>query len=243
MNTPRFHSAIVTGASRGLGQALAEALVAAGTGVLLVARDPTELEAAVSRIRRRFPQVPVHGFAGDVADKHQTHAIAAAAEALVGPADLLIHNASTLGPLPLRPLWDLDCEDLAAVLETNLVGPFRLTKVLAGAMTLRRRGTILHISSDAASSAYPGWGAYGVSKAAQDHLSRSLAADFEAQFGRGLAPRFLAVDPGEMDTRMHADAMPDADRESLTAPAVVADRILRWLETEPPSGSRATELT
>ena len=110
---------------------------------------------------------------------------------------------STLGPTPLRLLLDTECEDLAGVLETNLVGPFRLTKVLAGAMAIRGAGTIVHISSDAAVEPYPRWGAYGISKAAQDHLSRILAAELD-----GTGVRILAVDPGEVDTVMHAAAMP-----------------------------------
>ncbi|MES2642287.1 MAG: SDR family oxidoreductase [Myxococcota bacterium] len=222
---PTFHGAIVTGASRGLGAAFARALAASGTRVLLVGRDRAALDMVVARIRADGGDA--HAFSADIADKHQTHALAAAAEALVGPVDLLIHNASTLGPLPLRSLFELACEDLADVLETNLVGPFRLTKVVAGSMALRGRGTVLHISSDAATNAYPGWGAYGVSKAAQDHLARSFAADSE-----GTNIRFLSVDPGEMDTRMHDDAMPglsDADRAALGHPDDVARRILASL--------------
>ncbi len=246
-SSPQFTAAIVTGASRGLGFSIAEGLARVGTRVLLVARSSDDVTAAVARILAAHPGIladHVHGFAGDIADKHQTHAIAAAAEALGGPVDLLVHNASTLGPLPLRPLWDLACEDLAAVLEVNLIGPFRLTKVVAGAMALRGRGTVLHISSDAATSAYPGWGAYGVSKAAQDHLVRSFAADFAASgFPPDRVPRFYAVDPGEMDTKMHADAVPDADRATLTHPDAVAERILRWLATNPSTGARATELS
>lgn len=225
-----FHGAIVTGASRGLGAAFARALAAVGTRVLLVGRDRTALDAVVARIRADGGDA--HAFAADIADKHQTHALAAAAETLVGPVDLLIHNASTLGPLPLRPLFDLACEDLAHVLETNLVGPFRLTKVVAGSMALRGRGTVLHISSDAATNAYPGWGAYGVSKAAQDHLARSFAADLAGAGGQPGPVRFLSVDPGEMDTRMHDDAMPglsEADRASLGRPDEVARRILASL--------------
>lgn len=239
MTSPSFQSAIVTGASRGLGAALADTLAATGTRVLLVARSPEDLSETIGLLQARHGMDRVHGFSADIADKHQTYGIAAAAEDLIGPVDLLIHNASTLGPLPLRPLWDLDCEDLASVLETNLIGPFRLTKIVAGAMALRGRGTILHISSDAAVSAYPGWGAYGVSKAAVDHLVRSFAADFGQAGGQ---PRFLSVDPGEMDTRMHADAVPDADRSTLAAPSTVALRILRWLSTAPSTGSRAAEL-
>ena len=163
------------------------------------------------------------------------HAIAGQAQGLVGEIGIAIHNASTLGPVPLRLLLDTECEDLASVLETNLVGPFRLTKILAGAMALRGDGVIVHISSDAAVEAYPRWGAYGVSKAAQDQLSRVLAAEL-ADTG----VRVLAVDPGEMDTKMHADAMPDADPATLQRPGDVAARIVEMIENAAaaPSGAR-----
>ena len=137
--------------------------------------------------------------------------------------------------MPLRLLLDTECEELAAVLETNLVGPFRLTKILAGAMALRGEGVVVHVSSDAAVEAYPRWGAYGISKAAQDHLSRILAAELQ-----GTGVRILAVDPGEMDTKMHADAVPDADRATLQRPADVAARIVQMIEddADAPSGAR-----
>ncbi len=146
-----------------------------------------------------------------------------------------MHNASTLGPTPLRLLLDTECEDLAQVLETNLVGPFRLTKVLAGAMAIRGAGVIVHISSDAAVEPYARWGAYGASKAAQDHLSKILAAELE-----GTGVRVLAVDPGEMDTAMHAAAIPEADRATLQRPADVAARIVEMIEDEAraPTGTR-----
>ncbi|HEU4610924.1 MAG TPA: SDR family oxidoreductase, partial [Kofleriaceae bacterium] len=191
--------ALVTGASRGLGRALAEALAARGARVAMVARDAAPLAEAVAAIRGRGGIA--HAIAADISDKHAVHRIAGQAQGLVGEVGIAIHNASSLGPVPLRLLLDTECEDLAAVLETNLVGPFRLTKILAGAMALRGDGVIVHISSDAAVEPYPRWGAYGVSKAAQDHLSRVLAAEL-AETG----VRVLAVDPGEMDTRMHADA-------------------------------------
>lgn len=215
--------ALITGASRGLGRALAEALAARGARVVLVAREPGPLHDAVATIRARGGQA--HAVAGDVADKDAIHRIAGQAHGLVGDLALAVHNASTLGPTPLRLLLDTECEDLAAVLETNLVGPFRLTKVLAGAMALRGAGTIVHVSSDAAVEAYPRWGAYGVSKAAQDHLSRILAAEL-ADTG----VRVLAVDPGEMDTAMHAAAIPDADRASLPRPDAVARAIVAMIE-------------
>jgi NAD(P)-dependent dehydrogenase (short-subunit alcohol dehydrogenase family) len=217
--------AIVTGASRGLGRALAELLAAKGARVALVAREPRPLADVVAGIRARGGDA--QAIAGDIADKEAVHRIAGQAHALVGDIAIAIHNASTLGPVPLRLLLDTECEDLAAVLETNLVGPFRLTKVLAGAMALRGEGTIVHISSDAAVEPYPRWGAYAVSKAAQDHLSRILAAEL-AETG----VRILAVDPGEMDTKMHADAVPDADRATLQRPADVAQRIVAMIEDE-----------
>src|SRR5215207_3998201 len=176
-----------------------------------------------------------HAAAGDISDKQAVHRIAGQAQGLVGELDIVIHNASTLGPTPLRLLLDTECEDLAAVLETNLVGPFRLTKVLAGAMALRGAGVIVHVSSDAAVAAYPRWGAYGISKAAQDHLSRILAAELE-----GTGVRVLAVDPGEMDTAMHAAAIPDADPATLARPEQVARRIIAMIHDEhrAPSGAR-----
>lgn len=229
-----YETALITGASRGLGLALMQRLGRAGTRVVGVARDAPTLEAEVNALRRAGADA--HAVAADVADKRAVHRIAGVAAALVGPIDLLIHNASTLGPTPLRLLLDTECEDLEAVLQTNLVGPFRLSKLIAGAMALRGRGTILHISSDAAVNAYPTWGAYSISKIAQDHLGRVLAAELDAS-----GVRVLSIDPGEMDTRMHAEAMPEADRASLRRPQDVADDIVRWLSQQVPNGTR-TEL-
>ncbi|RYZ10273.1 MAG: SDR family oxidoreductase [Myxococcales bacterium] len=215
-------SALVTGASRGLGRALAEQLGAAGARVVLVARAGQELERAAQTIQARGGEA--HALPADVARKEDIYAIAGAAAALVGPIDLLVHNASSLGPTPLRLLLDTDCEDLQKVLDTNLLGPFRLSKAIGGSMALRKTGTILHVSSDASVSAYERWGAYSVSKAALDHLSRIWAAELRE---RGV--RVLSVDPGEMATRMHEDALPDADPSTLAAPSDVAARILRLL--------------
>jgi len=210
--------ALVTGASKGLGAALAAELARAGARVALVARGAGEVSKVVAEIRASGDEA--HALPADVADKRAAHAIAGAAAALVGPIELLVHNASTLGPTPLRLLLDTDCEDLDQVLEVNLVGPFRLTKIVAGAMALRGSGLVVHVSSDAAVAAYPRWGAYGVSKAAQDHLNRILSAELSPS-----GVRFLSVDPGEMDTEMHAAAMPEADRAALLQPAGVARRI------------------
>jgi NAD(P)-dependent dehydrogenase (short-subunit alcohol dehydrogenase family) len=225
--------ALITGASRGLGKALAEALAAKGARVVLVAREAGPLADVTESIRARGGTA--HAVVADISDKDAIHRIAGQAQGLVGEIGIAIHNASTLGPVPLRLLLDTECEELAGVLETNLVGPFRLTKVLAGAMALRGAGTIVHVSSDAAVEAYPTWGAYGISKAAQDQLARILAAELE-----GTGVRVLAVDPGEMDTAMHAAAVPDADRATLQRPAEVAARIAGMIEDEirAPSGAR-----
>ena len=228
-------AALVTGGSRGLGRALGLALAAAGSPVVLVAREQGPLDQVVAEIRARGGRA--HGIAADIADREAVAAIAGQATALIGPIDLLINNASTLGPAPLRLLLDTDCEDLSRALEVNLVAAFRLTKALAGSMVLRRRGTIVNISSDAAVEAYPRWGAYAASKAALDHLGRIWAAELE---GTGVC--VLTVDPGEMNTRMHADAIPDADPASLADPARVATKIVGWLtgkvSSSPASGQR-----
>lgn len=219
---------LVTGGSRGLGAALVHALAREGARVVAVARGKEALEQVVNAARAEGGEV--HALVADVADKEATYAIAGSAAALVGPLDLLIHNASTLGALPMPVLLDTECEDLQQVLEVNVVGPFRLTKAVVGSMALRGRGTVVHITSDAAVNAYPGWGAYGVSKAALEHLGRIWAAELE---GKGV--RFVTVDPGEMDTKMHADAMPDADRASLARPGEVARKIVRMLKEDAPS--------
>jgi NAD(P)-dependent dehydrogenase (short-subunit alcohol dehydrogenase family) len=224
--------ALVTGASRGLGAALARALAKRGARVVLVARGREELMQVAAEIRAAGGEA--HALVEDVGDKRAAHRIAGAAQALVGPLELVVHNASSLGPVPLAPLADTDCEELERVLAVNLVGPFRLTKALVGAMMLHGRGVVVHVSSDAAVAAYPRWGAYGVSKAALDHLSRIWAAELD-----GTGVRFVSIDPGEMDTAMHAAALPEADKAQLADPARVAERIVALLERgEVASGAR-----
>jgi NAD(P)-dependent dehydrogenase (short-subunit alcohol dehydrogenase family) len=219
----RGASALVTGGSRGLGAALGRELARRGARVVLVARGREDLEAVAREIRAAGGEA--HAFAADVGDKDAVYAVAGAAAALVGPVDLLVHDASALGPTPLRLLLDTACEDLERALAVNLVGPFRLTKAVAGSMALRRRGLVLFVSSDAAVVPYPRWGAYGVSKAALDHLARIWAAEME-----GTGVRFLSVDPGEMATAMHAEALPDADPAGLADPGDVARRIVSLIE-------------
>jgi NAD(P)-dependent dehydrogenase (short-subunit alcohol dehydrogenase family) len=226
---------VITGGSRGLGRALGLRLAAEGAKVVLVARGQAELNDAVAEIRRRAGVA--FGIAADVADKNAVYPIVGQAAALAGPVDVLINNASTLGPVPLQLLADTDCEDLERTLAVNVVGPFRLIKAVVGSMVLRQTGLVVNISSDAAVEAYPTWGAYSASKAALDHLTRIATAEFA-----DTRVRFLSIDPGEMDTRMHADAMPDADPRTLQDPAAVAARVVSMIRESDrtPSGSRLT---
>jgi NAD(P)-dependent dehydrogenase (short-subunit alcohol dehydrogenase family) len=217
---------LVTGGSRGLGAALGRRLAAAGARVVLVARHREPLDEVVASIRAAGGEA--HAIVADLADKQAIHAIAGQAAALVGPIDLLVNNASTLGPVPLRLLLDTDCEDLERALAVNLVGPFRLTKVVLGSMVLRGRGIIINVTSDAAVEPYARWGAYGASKAALEQLGRVWAAELE-----GTDVRILTVDPGEMNTLMHAQALPAADPTTLADPTQIALRLLSALGTAP----------
>jgi NAD(P)-dependent dehydrogenase (short-subunit alcohol dehydrogenase family) len=223
---------LITGASRGLGEALAWELGQRGARLVLVSRQRGALEPVVRRIRDAGGEA--HALEADLADKRDIYPLAGAANALVGPIDLLLHNASELGPTPLRLLLDTECEDLERVLAVNLIGPFRLSRAIAGSMALRERGTIVHISSDASVNAYPTWGAYSVSKAGLDHLARLWAAELAERNVRS-----FSVDPGEMDTRMHAAALPDSDPSTLARPARVAAQIAALIRAnDTPNGAR-----
>src|SRR5262249_53975285 len=143
----------------------------------------------------------------------------------LGGLDVLINNASDLGPVPLALLADTDCEDLERAFGTNVLGPFRLTKALMGALASSARdargGVVLNVSSDAAVNAYAMWGAYGATKAALRHLTAIWDAELADQ-----GVRFLSIDPGDMDTPLHELAVPGADRSSLKAPETAAQELL-----------------
>jgi NAD(P)-dependent dehydrogenase (short-subunit alcohol dehydrogenase family) len=160
----------ITGGTSGLGLALVDALVAAGAQVAFVARDAHRVSAVALR------RPGAHGIAGDVSQKEAIHPLALQINAALGGLDVLVNNASSLGPVPLAPLADTECEDFEIALQTNLLGPFRLTKALLGSLASSARegrpAIVVNISSDAAVSAYAGWGAYGASKAALAHMSR-----------------------------------------------------------------------
>jgi NAD(P)-dependent dehydrogenase (short-subunit alcohol dehydrogenase family) len=227
-----IETAVVTGASRGLGAALGRALARRGTRVVLVARGAAELAAVVASIRQEGGVA--HALVADVGDKQAVYPLAASAAELVGPIALLVNNASELGPTPLRLLFDTDCETLERVLQVNVVGPFRLAKAFGGSMALRGRGTIINLSSDAAVEPYAGWGPYAASKAALDQLGRVLAVEL-----REHGVRVLGVDPGEMDTAMHRAALPEAEPATLLAPQAVAERLVALIDgADVPSGTR-----
>lgn len=213
----------VTGGTSGLGLALVRTLHARGAHVAFVARGAER----VARVAAGLPGT--HGIAGDVARKDHTHRIALQITAALGGLDVLIHNASTLGPVPLKLLADTDCEELEAALETNVVGPFRLTKALLGSLAASARdgrpARVVHIGSDAAAAAYPRWGAYGASKAALVQLGRIWQEEL-----REHGVQVIDVDPGDMDTPMHAAAVPDADPATLKRPADAAREIIALLE-------------
>jgi NAD(P)-dependent dehydrogenase (short-subunit alcohol dehydrogenase family) len=229
----RNAAVLITGGSRGLGRALGRTLASQGARVVLLARGRDELNETVADIEREGGEA--YGIVADVADKNAIYTIAGEAAALVGPIDILIQNASTLGPVPLRLLLDTDCEDFERALQVNLIGPFRLAKAIAGSMALRETGIVLSITSDAAVEAYSGWGAYSVSKAALDHMTRLFAAELD-----DTGVRFISVDPGDMDTRMHAEALPDADPSTLGRPEDAAARIVEIIRRSDqiPNGSR-----
>lgn len=221
MNSFTNKNVVITGGSSGLGRALALQLLEKGAKVAIVARSPEPLNA----LKQEYPALLT--FQADVGDKQAIHPLAAAIQSQLGDVDLLINGASSLGPTPLRYLADTDCEDLEAVLQTNLIGPFRLTKALLPGMLLKQAGLVVNISSDAAVSAYPTWGSYSVSKAALDHLSRIFDAELQ---GQGV--RFLAVDPGDMDTPLHRAAVPDANPADLRDPADSARALLALIEAQ-----------
>lgn len=204
----------ITGGTSGLGLGLVKELIARGANVAFVART----EARVAMVAS---EDGAHGIVGDVADKRDIHRIALQVNGALGGLDVLINNASDLGPVPLVPLGDTECEDFERALVTNVLGPFRLTKALLGALAASARegrgALVMNISSDAAVSAYPQWGAYGASKAALAHMTRIWNEELSLQ-----GVRFIASDPGDMDTPMHAAALPDADPATLKSPADAA---------------------
>ncbi|HEX7098732.1 MAG TPA: SDR family oxidoreductase [Acidimicrobiia bacterium] len=216
-------AAVITGASRGLGRALAVALADEGWDLLIDARTETDLDEVVSQLRA---VTNVWAVPGDVADpQHRADLAEAAAE--VAPIGLLVNNASTLGPSPLPRLEDADVADFAEVLSVNVVSPLAIFQAIRPHLSLD--AIVMNITSDAAVEPYEGWGLYGASKAALDHLSAVMAVEHPEY-------RVYALDPGDMRTEMHQRAFPGEDISDRPLPEEVVPQILEVIRRRPPSG-------
>ena len=227
----------VTGGTSGLGRALVAEWLRRGARVAFVARHADEVRRTRDRLRGS------HGIVGDVSRKDDIYPLALQIAGTLGGLDVLVNNASSLGPVPLALLADTDCEDLELALATNLVGPFRLTKALLGSLAASARDgrhpIVVNISSDAAVTPYETWGAYGASKAALLHLGRIWDAELRSE-----GVRVVSIDPGDMDTPLHARAVPDADRRALTRPEDAAREIVDAVAalTSTPAATVETEV-
>jgi NAD(P)-dependent dehydrogenase (short-subunit alcohol dehydrogenase family) len=221
-------TAIITGASRGLGRALADALAERGWRLVIDARNEAELEAARAALAQR---TEVLAIAGDVADAwHRGRLMWLAGERI----DLLVNNASTLGAAPLPALADYPLDELERALRVNVVAPLALIGLALPRMPAGAR--IVNVTSDAAVEAYEGWGGYGATKAALEQISNVLAAERPDL-------RVYAVDPGDMNTRMHQEAFPGEDISDRPSPRESVPGLLALAEGEVPSGRhRAADL-
>jgi NAD(P)-dependent dehydrogenase (short-subunit alcohol dehydrogenase family) len=221
--------AIVTGGSKGLGRALAGELTRSGWSIVIDARDAVALEAAADVLRRSSPgAAEIVAVSGDVRDPgHRAELVAAASR--LGGLDLLVNNASNLGPSPLPRLSGLGLGELREIYEVNVVAVLGLVQESLPLLSGSANARILNVSSDAGVEAYESWGGYGSSKAALDHLSAILAAEEP-----GL--RVFAVDPGDMRTDMHQQAFPGEDISDRQLPEAVAPRLLALIDSPRPSG-------
>jgi NAD(P)-dependent dehydrogenase (short-subunit alcohol dehydrogenase family) len=224
-------TAIVTGGTRGLGRALVEHLASDGWRVLFDARRGNDVQRTIDEIGRSHPAADLIGVPGSITDgRHRSELVDA-----IGGGDLalLVNNAGALGPSPLPRLVDVEPGDLTDLLETNVVAPLRLVSELLPPLQ-RAGGVVLNVSSDAAVEAYAGWGPYGTSKAALDHISRVLATEHPE-----LA--VYAFDPGDMRTDMHQAAFPGEDISDRPLPETVVPVLMRLVELRPPSGRYTSE--
>jgi NAD(P)-dependent dehydrogenase (short-subunit alcohol dehydrogenase family) len=230
MNNP---TALITGASRGLGRALAAGLAREGFDLIIDARDPAALDASAGALRpagqpaAQRPERTVTAIPGDITDPAHRAALVAAAQA-AGRLDLLVNNAGTLGASPLPALADYPPDELRAAFEVNVIAPIALTQ-LALPLLRASGGAVLNVTSDAAVEAYAGWGGYGAAKAALEQASNVLAAE-------ELAVRVWWADPGDLRTDMHQLAFPGEDISDRPEPASVVPAFVRLVTERLPSG-------
>ena len=219
-------TALITGASRGLGFAFANHLTRTRWGLVIDARTTSDLSVAAQALDDLGAGTLV-AIPGDVTDPQHAAALVAAAEGL-GDLELLVNNASTLGPSPLPLLADYPTKALARLYDVNVVAPLRLIQLALPALRLAH-GTIVNVTSDAAIEAYEGWGGYGSSKAALEQLSNVLAQE-EPDV------RVLWVDPGDMNTRMHQEAFPGEDISDRPLPEERVTWLAALVDSDAPSG-------
>jgi NAD(P)-dependent dehydrogenase (short-subunit alcohol dehydrogenase family) len=223
--------ALITGASRGLGRALAAGLAEAGYTLVVDARNGEALRVAASDIRAGLPGADVTAVPGDVTDPGHRSVLRAAA----GEIDLLVNNAGTLGAAPLPAMADYPPDELRAAFEANVIAPVALIQLFLPALR-ERGGAVLNITSDAAVEPYAGWGGYGAAKAALEQASNVLAAE-------ETAIRVWWVDPGDLRTDMHQAAFPGQDISDRPLPESVVPALVRLVTERLPSGRyRAAEL-
>ena len=219
-------TALVTGASRGLGFWLAWELARRGWSVALMARHRMQLETAAEEIRKvASAGAEVLHEPGDVADEAARLRLASRLGERWGRLHLLVNNASQLGPTPLRPLTEFPVEALESLFRINVAAPLRFVQLCLPLLQAAGQALVVNVSSDAAVGGYPGWGGYGASKAALDLMSRTLANEMA-----GTGVQVIAVDPGDMDTDLHRLAVPDADPADLASPRDVAARLANLVE-------------
>jgi NAD(P)-dependent dehydrogenase (short-subunit alcohol dehydrogenase family) len=207
---------LITGASRGLGRALALEFGRQGAALVINSRPSSREGLARTENELKKMGVEVLSVLADVASRADVERLAGEALAHFRRVDVLVNNASALGPTPMPYLLDTPPDDFEAVLRTNLEGPFQLTRALVGQMLARRSGSIINVSSDAGVVGYASWGAYGISKAALDHLTRTWAAELD-----GSGVRINSVDPGDMDTAMKRASEPEGDASGWAKPETV----------------------
>ncbi len=222
-------TAIVTGASRGLGLAIAGGLAALGWSLVIDGRDEDSLAGAASSLRGVLrPGAGLRAVAGDVTESEHIVALVGAAHEL-GDLELVVNNASSLGPSPLPALTDYPVAGFRAVLETNAIAPLALVQAAAPQLDHAIRPRVVNITSDASVEPYEGWGGYGASKAALDHLGAVLGVERPGW-------RVWTVDPGDLRTQMHQDAFPGEDISDRPEPETVVPGFLALIDTDHPSG-------
>jgi len=219
MNKLSNKKVLITGASQGLGRALALAYAKENAEAISIsAQDKASLNKVASQINKLSPSTKVIVIAGDLSlPKDVERIVATTLKAFGGRIDVLVNNASTIGPTPMPYLLDYPLEDFNKVLKTNLIGPFLMIRLVLSSM-IENGGSIINVTSDAGVIGYPGWGAYGISKFGLEGMSQTWASELQ-----DTSVRVNWVDPGGMNTSMHKAAEPDEDPEQWADPSSVTD--------------------